>query len=262
MDNQELSEEIELAAKRAGKIMLAAENIENASENKEGHGNFVTQYDRKVQEFLFTELHRILPEANFVGEEEGAEFFHEEYRKGYAFVIDPIDGTTNFIKAYRPSVTSIGLMKDGKPFLGIIYNPYQDILFSAVRGQGAFKNHKQIHTSRERLADCLISMGTAPYYEELSRRSFELARLYLQRSVDIRRSGSAAWDLCQVACGVTGLFFELHLGLWDFCAGSVIVEEAGGKMTDISGNPLTYDGPSSIIAASEGVCQEDYIIRI
>ena len=95
----ELRNQIEAIAIEAGKIMLSADSIQAATDEKSGHANFVTKYDKKVQEFLFTELARVLPEASFVGEEEGAEGFREEYRKGYAFVIDPIDGTTNFIKA-------------------------------------------------------------------------------------------------------------------------------------------------------------------
>ena len=140
MKTMELRMQIEAAALKAGEIMLSADRIKAATDEKSGHANFVTEYDRKVQEFLFEELARILPEASFVGEEDGAERFREEYRTGFSFVIDPIDGTTNFIKAYRPSVTSIGLLLDGKPFIGVIYNPYQGVLYSAERGKGAFRN--------------------------------------------------------------------------------------------------------------------------
>lgn len=254
-----LLQQIEAAALKAGEIMLAADSIEKATDEKTGHANFVTKYDRKVQEFLFEELARVLPEASFVGEEDGAERFRDEYRKGYAFVIDPIDGTTNFIKAYRPSVTSIGLLKDGKPFIGVVYNPYEKVLYAAERGKGAFRNGTQIHSSGEPLARSLFSMGTSPYYEELTEGSFKLAEYYLRRAIDMRRSGSAAWDLCQLASGITGLYFELRLGLWDFAAGAVIAEEAGCVITDIDGRPLTYDGPSSVLAVSEGVAREPYL---
>ena len=254
-----LRDQIEAAARKAGGIMLSASSIEAATDAKSGHANFVTKYDKKVQEFLFAELARILPEASFVGEEEEADSFREEYRRGFAFVIDPIDGTTNFIKAYRPSVTSIGLLRDGKPFIGVVYNPYQDVLFSAERGKGAYRNGVRIRSSEEPLARSLFSMGTAPYYEELTARSFRIAELYLHRTIDMRRSGTAAWDLCLLAEGITGLYYELRLGLWDFTAGAVIAEEAGCVLTDIDGNELTYDGPSSVLAVSAGVAREDYL---
>ena len=255
----ELRNQIEAIAIEAGKIMLSADSIQAATDEKSGHANFVTKYDKKVQEFLFAELARVLPEASFVGEEEGAESFREEYRKGYAFVIDPIDGTTNFIKAYRPSVTSIGLLLDGKPFIGVVYNPYQKVMYSAERGKGSYRNGIRIHSSEEPLARSIFSMGTSPYYEELTARSFKIAEKYLHRTIDMRRSGTAAWDLCLLATGITGLYYELKLGLWDFTAGAVIAEEAGCVLTDIDGNPLAYDGPSSVLAVSSGVARENYL---
>ena len=257
-----LRKQIEATALEAGKIILSADSIQAATDEKSGHANFVTEYDKKVQEFLFDRLAGVLPEASFVGEEEGAENFREEYRKGYAFVIDPIDGTTNFIKAYRPSVTSIGLLLDGKPFIGVVHNPYQGVTYSAERGKGAYRNGIRIHSSKEPLSKSLFSMGTAPYYEELTARSFRIAENYLHRTMDMRRSGSAAWDLCLLAEGITGLYYELRLGLWDFTAGAVIAEEAGCVITDIDGKPLTYDGPSSVLAVSAGVAGESYLPEV
>ena len=219
MDTAKLLSGIEQAAREAGRIMLEAEDIEHAVHDKEGHANFVTDYDRRVQEYLFDKLAQLLPQARFIGEEEGADAFTEEDRRGFAFCVDPIDGTTNFIKGYRPSVTSIGLLLDDKPYMGVVYNPYDDMLFSAVRGGGARLNGKPI----------------------------------------LRRSGTAAWDLCSVAMGTAGLFFEMRLGLWDFAAAALIAEEAGCVLTDLSGRPLRYDGPSSVLCASRGVAKENYL---
>ena len=154
----ELRKQIEAVALEAGKIILSADSLQVTTDEKSGHANFVTEYDKKVQEFLFEKLALVLPEASFVGEEEGAEDFREEYRKEYAFVIDPIDGTTNFIKAYRPSVTSIGLLLDGKPYIGVVYNPYQEVMYSAERGKGAYRNGVRIHSSKEPLSKSLFSM--------------------------------------------------------------------------------------------------------
>ena len=255
-----LLELIKSAAKEAGKIMLSASEISPETDEKQGHANFVTSYDRRIQEYLFKALHELLPEAHFVGEEEGKDQFLEADRKGYAFVIDPIDGTSNFIAKYRPSVVSIGLFKDGAPYLGVVYNPYDDVLCHAVKGEGAFWNDEPMHSSRLPLSRSLVGFGTSPYYEELSEKTFRYASRYLSKSIDLRRSGTAAWDLSLVAKGVTGLFFELKLSLWDFAAGALIAQEAGCTVTDIEGNPLRWDGPSSVLCASEGAAKDDYIL--
>ncbi len=126
---------IKTAALAADDIMLSAAHIREAARHKEGRGNFVTEYDRRIQAFLFERLHEILPEANFVGEEDHADLFQEKFGSGYAFVIDPIDGTLNFISRYRPSVVSIALLKDGQPYIGVIYNPCDRVLCHAVRGR-------------------------------------------------------------------------------------------------------------------------------
>ncbi|MGP1349688.1 MAG: inositol monophosphatase family protein [Stomatobaculum sp.] len=253
---QELIEKIEAAARGAGEIMLSASDIARKTSEKEGHGNFVTEYDRRVQAYLFRELERILPQAHFVGEEEGEECFREEYRSGYTFVIDPIDGTANFLSGVRPSVTSIALLKDGAPWIGVIYNPYHQLMLHALRGQGAFCNGERIFSSENDLAHSMVLFGTAPYYEGLQDLTFALARRYMTLGMDIRRSGAAAWDLCQMALGVAGVFYELRLGLWDFAAGALIAGEAGCVLTDPEGNQLRFDGPSGLVAASAGVARE------
>ena len=256
----DLRNEIEAAAREAGKIILNASDIMKTISEKDSEKNLVTEYDKQVQEFLETRLLEVLPEARFLGEEDHEDLFREEYGSGWLFVIDPIDGTSNFIFGYRPSVTSIGLFKDGKPYAGVVYNPYSDIMISAVKGSGAFQNGVPVRSASLPLSRSLVSIGTAPYYEEQEiRKAFDLGFSYMLRCVDVRRSGSAAWDICQVACGVTGLFLEPVLQIWDYAAAAVILEEAGGRITDFSGNPLSYRGPSEIIAASAGVAAEDYL---
>ena len=227
---------------------------------KEGRANFVTAYDEKVQDYLTGTFLSILPDAHFVGEEEGKEAFPQEYERGYTFVIDPIDGTSNFMKGYQLSVTSIGLLMDGDPFIGVVYNPYTDQMFYAQKGKGAFENGRQLSGSEDPLSFSLVSMGTAPYYEEeLTRSAFELGHRYLKKSIDIRRSGSAAYDLCMVASGRIGLFYEPLLQAWDYCAGALIVEETGGRVTDFSGNRLSCRGKSSVCAATAGVAKGRYL---
>ena len=115
-------------------------------------------------------------------------------------------------------------------------------------------------SSGQPLSRSLVIFGTSPYYaEEEIRRAFDIAYAYMPHCVDIRRSGSAAWDLCQVASGVAGIFFEPVLQLWDYAAGALIVEEAGGTVTTLSGEKLSYTGASSVIAASQGVAKDAYL---
>ena len=256
----ELRQNIESAAREAGEIIIHASNILECVSEKGSDKNLVTEYDKKVQTFLEKRLHEILPEAKFLGEENHEDAFHDEYSTGWLFVIDPIDGTSNFIFGYRPSVTSIALFKDGEPYAGIVYNPYSDEMFSAEKGHGAAKNGKPIHTSLLPLKKSLVSFGTSPYYTDQDiHRAFEAAYSYMPKCVDVRRSGAAAWDICQVACGVTGLFFEPVLQLWDYAAAGLILMEAGGRLTDFSGNPLSFRGASAVVAASEGTAREAYL---
>lgn len=260
MNPKQVLEGAALAARQAGKIILEARDIGSTVSEKEGHANFVTEYDKRVQEYLFREMMRLLPGARLIGEEEGADAFSD--LDGYAFCIDPIDGTTNFIAGYRPSVTSIALLEDGRPLLGVVYNPYTDELFSALRGGGAWRNGKPVISSELPLSRSLVLFGTSPYHPELNRRTGDLCAQYLSRCVDLRRSGSAVWDLCCVACGQAGLFFEASLRLWDYAAAGLICQEAGCLLTDMTGAPLRFDVlASSCMAASRGVRKEDYLPR-
>ena len=254
-----IREAIERTVRDASRIITEAARTREVFLAKEGQANYVTVYDRRVQEYLFDKLHRIMPEAAFFGEEEGHDVFREEYRRGWLFVIDPIDGTSNFINGYFPSVISCGLFLDGKPYLGIVYNPFNDELFRAERGQGAFLNDRPIRVSDKHLRDGLVGFGTSPYYEELHEKTWKLCAGYLERCVDLRRSGSAAWDLCQVAAGKLTLFFEMKLGLYDFAAGAVIVEEAGGTFVNMDGEPVSFDGQSSVLAYGSGVLPEEIL---
>ena len=245
--NRSLVDKIADVVRDCGKIMLEAVRTSDMVDAKEGHANFVTTYDKKVQETLKEKLTEILPAAAFVGEEDD---IHASIQKGLAFIVDPIDGTTNFIKDYHVSAISVGLINDGRSYIGVVYNPYLDEMFTAERGKGAFLNGKPIHVSRNPLSEGIVLFGTAPYYEELSRKSFDLAYEYFRQALDIRRSGSAAIDLCSIAAGRAEIYFELRLSPWDYAAGSLIVEEAGGVVTTVDGGEITFERPCSVLAAN------------
>lgn len=236
---------------QGGEIILSATDIERKIHQKEGRGNFVTDYDLKVQTLLREKLLNLLPEAVFFGEEDDAD--KADIRKGYAFIVDPIDGTANFTRGYRASCISVALAKDGYPIMGVVYNPYLQETFWAEKGKGAYLNGEQIHTSGHTLEESLILFGTAPYVEDLSKKSFEIAYQYFSKAQDLRRSGSAAIDLCSLACGRADFFFELRLCPWDYAAGALIIEEAGGIVSDLQGNPVTYDKKQTVAARAPGV---------
>ena len=244
------------AAREAGEIMLEADHIAESVTVKEGHANFVTKYDRRVQELLQARLSALLPEACFIGEENGADRYPEEARRGYAWCVDPIDGTSNFLTGYRPSVTSLALLREGKPWMGVVYNPYWDQLFTAEAERGAHRNGQPIRSSDQPLARSFTVFGTSPYNPEFTDRTFELCRWFLPRCIDLRRSGAAAWDLCCAAAGSVGVFFECRLSLWDYAAAGLIAREAGCRLTDLEGKPLAWDGPSSVLCLSRGVAEE------
>ena len=259
-----LMDQIAEVVKEAGQIIIKAQSQREEHVSKSGHANFVTVYDGQVQAFLIDKFTKILPEARYLGEEAGKDAFREEYRAGYLFVIDPIDGTSNFMKGYFPCAISVGLFKDGKPFISVIFNPSSGQLFTAQKGCGAYVEEpdgtkKQLHASDKPLAENLVSFGTCPYYPYLFEESFRLAKEYLPKCIDLRRSGSSVWDSCLVAMGVTGIFFECILSIWDFAAGALLITEAGGRVTDMYGEELTYDGPSSYLACGAGIAKEDLV---
>ena len=241
----EIVNEIKLLVKECGKVILNADREKMAIDIKSGVADLVTEYDKKIQAQLEIGLKKILPEAKFIGEEGSSDKLSDD---GYAFIVDPIDGTTNFVKDYHMSAISVALLKGREPIAGIVYNPYLDEMFSAIKGQGAFLNGKRISVSSQPLDKALVLFGSAPYDKHLFKDTLEILSEYFYKALDIRRCGSAALDLCSVACGRADLYFELVVSPWDFAAGKLLVEEAGGFVTTLDGAPLSFEGKTSILA--------------
>lgn len=252
---EEILQEVIAAAREAGKIMLSAENVSSGDiTEKSGDANFVTRYDVEVQELLYDLLEKAIPGAVFIGEE--GDSANDDINNGIAFIVDPIDGTTNFIFGARRSAVSIGISEGGEVTAGVVYDPYQDEMFYAIKGKGAFLNGKRIKVSDNPLKESVVLFGTSPYYRVLADIGWRMARALFDASLDMRRTGSAALDLCMVAAGRAGVFFEMKLSPWDYAASKIIIEEAGGKLTDISGLPVSLDKPSSVLAASASAYDE------
>lgn len=245
IDLTDLINEICSLVKDCGKVILNADRDKMAIDVKSGFADLVTEYDKNIQEQLAIGLKRILPEAKFIGEEGSKDELSDD---GFAFIVDPIDGTTNFIKDYHHSAISVALLKGKDVVAGVVYNPYLDEFFHAIKGEGAFCNGKKISVSSQPLNNAIILFGSSPYDKELFPKTIEIASEYFYKALDIRRSGSAALDLCSVACGRAELYFELQTSPWDFAAGKLIVEEAGGVVTTLDGAPLSFEGKSSILA--------------
>lgn len=238
--------------KEAGKIVLSAHNQENTVTAKEGKKNFVTKYDVAVQEFLFKELGKAFPDAQFIGEEGENDFSTD----GLRFIIDPIDGTTNFMQDYRCSCISVALCNNNDVIAGVVYNPYTDELFSAEKGKGANLNGNKIKVSERPLSDGLALFGTSPYHPENTDETFALLRKVFDLSRDIRRSGSAAFDICTIACGRCEVFFEKGLQPWDIAAGTLILKEAGGIALNYDGTEISFSTPNDVVFANPKAYKE------
>jgi len=223
------------------------------SVTEKGHMDYVTQVDTNIQNFLAKELAKLAPEIEFLGEETGM----QDMKSDTFWILDPIDGTTNLIHDYKHSAISLGLYDKGEIVMGIIYDPFREEVFSAEKGQGAFLNGKPIHVSEaETLADTMISFGTVPYEKEYADENFLRCRRVFDKCQDIRRTGSAAIDLAYVACGRIGGYFEARLSPWDFAAGKILVEEAGGRITQFDGTEVELLKRKSVMASNGKVHEE------
>lgn len=209
-------------------------NREMATHVREkGVADYVTQVDLAVQDFMKKELHTLAPEIQFLGEETGLQRMDAD---SY-WILDPVDGTTNLIHDYQHSVVSLALCHKQEIVLGIVYDPFHDELFSAVKGEGSFLNGKPIHVSAAKtLSETIIGVGTAK--RELAKENFARFLKVYEKAQDIRRIGSAALELAYTACGRQGGYFEVYLNPWDYAAGMLLVVEAGGKVSDWDGRKL------------------------
>lgn len=240
--------------REAGRIMLSAHLAEDNSDGvvseKSGSANFVTKYDVAVQEFLINGIRELIPGATFIAEEK--ENDPSSLSGEACFIIDPIDGTKNFINGYRHSCISLAMISRGETVFGAVYDPYMDEMFTAEKGKGARLNGREMRVSERPLALGIAAYGTSPYYKDtLSDKTFGFAKDVFLAASDIRRCGSAALDLAYLAAGRNDMFFEFILSPWDIAAGILLVTEAGGVITDICGEPIELSKPSSVFAANK-----------
>jgi len=223
------------AAQKAGRgLKRDFGEVENLQVSVKGPGDFVSAADRKAEKILFEELSKARPGYGFVLEESGK---IEGADKSHTWFIDPLDGTTNFLHGLPIFAISIGLAREGQIVAGLVYNPANDDMFIAEKGQGAYYNNRRLRVAARRdMADALIGCGV-PHIgkaKEHPRFKAELSAV-MARAGNIRRLGAAALDLCFVASGSYDGFWERNLQPWDIAAGIIIIKEAGGFVTDADG---------------------------
>lgn len=264
MDRNQLCADMMEVARGCGKIILEASRMDEedsiTARTKSSFRDLVTQYDVQVQEYAINQLRQMYPEANFISEESDAAITDPS---SITFVIDPIDGTANFVHHGQHSCTSIGCVQDGQTIAAAIYDPYLDEMFHAVRGEGAYLNQRRLQIPEHNLSESLVLFGSAPYNPEFTDETFRNLRSLFGRCQDVRRSGSAALDLCSVAAGRAGIFFESILSVWDYAAGSLIVEEAGGQCLSYDAQPVVVNRPvkSSVIAGRREILEESGLLN-
>lgn len=242
--------------KKAGEIYLCA-NDDKGVEEKGSSQNLVTKYDKMIQDYLFENLKKIIPDCRFLGEE-GDE--NKELTDGYCFIIDPIDGTTNFIKGFQHSAISVGLAKDKELILGVVYDPDLDNMFYAKKGEGAFLNGKKIRCSSCSIEKSLVLFGTCPYEHELAHDTFVLTEKVFNRALEVRRGGCAALDICYVASGKADLYYEMILRPWDWAGASVILSEAGGIAKNFDNKKLDAGSIDSFVCGNKNSIKDFYEI--
>ncbi len=240
------------AARKAGRS-LARDfgEVEQLQVSLKGPANFVSAADHRAEEILYQELTRVRPGYGLLMEERGVV---EGADRSHRFIVDPLDGTTNFLHGIPLFAISIGLEREGELIAGLIYNPASNEVFAAERGKGAYLNDRRRLrvAARTELADCVVVTGIPhrgrPGHEDFLRE----AGLIMSASAGLRRTGSAALDLAWTAAGRFDGYWERNLYAWDLAAGIVILREAGGYVSDAEGGQRMLE-TGSVVAANEAI---------
>lgn len=242
------------ACRNAAKILIRDfGEIEKLQVSVKGPGDFVTASDKKVEKILIDELQKARPNYSILSEEIGEIKNDEEFR----WIIDPIDGTANFMHGIPHFAISIGLEKNKEIICGIIYDPIKDEIFAAEKGNGAYVNNQRIRVSaRSKLKDCMIFTGGPKNdAEEKDIILKEYQKFSSKVLIPIRKLGSASLDMAYVAAGRCDGFWQRNLQYWDIAAGIILVKEAGGYVTDFKGN-ADYIEKKTVLATNSRINEE------
>ena len=221
------------AARRAGAIInRAAQDIDALTVSTKRHNDFVTEVDQAAEQAVIQVLMKAFPDHAILAEESGA-----HGKSDYVWIIDPLDGTTNFIHGFPQYCVSIGLRHKDTVTQAVIYDPGRNELFTATRGHGAYLNDRRMRVSKRRqLDDALIGTGFPFRSHEHMDEYSAVLRKVMEQTAGVRRAGAAALDLAYVAAGRLDGFWEMGLSPWDMAAGSLLIQEAGGLVSDFAGD--------------------------
>ena len=224
------------AARAAGNVILRhVSRLDGLNIVEKGRQDYASEVDALAEKEIIRELRRAFPDHAFLCEESGA-----LGQARYTFVIDPLDGTSNFLHGIPHYAVSIGLLEGDEPLHAVVYDPQRNEIFTASRGSGAFLNDRRIRVAgREALEGAMLVTGFAPRERKRLRPQLDAVHALLDEAEDIRRTGSAALDLAYVACGRADAYFEAGVKPWDIAAGMLLVREAGGRCLDFRGGAAT-----------------------
>ncbi|MBE6686467.1 MAG: inositol monophosphatase [Ruminococcaceae bacterium] len=238
----EFNEIIELVIKSAD-LVFDSELKNNV--NMKGTADFVTAVDLKISSYLKNELKKLTPDIGFMSEEE------EGFSKGKRWILDPIDGTTNLVYDYNMSSVSLAYYNGTKVEFGVIYNPFNKDLFTAISGEGAYLNGQKLEAAPDRELDsCLIEFGAGSTKKQYTEESFAIAKEVFANCLDLRRICSSALAIAYVAAGKLNGYFERVLKPWDYAAAVLMLEECGALSSDWEGKPIQFETPSSFVCGT------------
>jgi len=242
-----------LAAKEAGKILLS--NLGNVKPYLKNKREFVTAADKLAEERIYEIIKSTFPDHSVLAEES----YNEEMKSGYRWIVDPLDGTNNYVYSYPFFAVSIALENEKEVVLGVVYDPLRDELFEAEKGERARLNGKNIEVTQTSLVKETRLLTGFPYFMDKNNSLNNFVKFALS-AFEVRIDGSAALDLCYVACGRADGYWELGLKPWDTAAGKLIVECAGGKVTDIKGKNFSPYKPT--ILATNGKIHNEMVAML
>ena len=246
--------EVSLSAAREASDYIREQSQLTRQIDFKGTTDLVTQADRGSEEIILRQIEAVYPEHSILAEESDGKRLESQF----TWIIDPLDGTTNFVHGYPFYAVSIALFKDELPLVAVVADVFHEQIYSAVLGEGAYRNEEKIFvTEASTLEKALLATGFPYIHNEIWQRNIELFREFTDRCQGVRRAGAAALDLCHVACGWLDGFWEHGLQPWDSAAGILIVEEAGGKITRNDGSEFSIFHDN--IVASNGVLHEEIL---
>lgn len=245
-------------ARQAGQILRRHYNTGLQANVKSSEIDLVTQADLESEQFILDAIRRTYPHHAILAEESGSS---GEPARGYQWLVDPLDGTTNFAHAFPVFAVVLALLDRGRPVLAVTYDPLRDELFVAERGQGTTLNGHPVRVSKTaRLRQALIATGFSYLRDRIDENNLLEFSWVMPHVQGIRRPGAAALDLAYVACGRLDGYWEYHLNPWDWLGGALLVEEAGGRANDLDGGPVGL--ATKHLIASNGLIHQELTARL